>query len=248
MLRYMSPRLLLALGLLPLAGAAHAQTARDLTEISMDLHQAANSSSRLDRLNREMYDDPVSWLIYENQAGVLVTAQGQRVRVPALRYNPALHLVEARDSTGKKLWNMESLQGFEFGSGPARRQFRVLPVRNRGVDRDFVEVLTDDPKGQLVIAAEHIFVHEDEQRHPVLKTLIKPAVNQVVYDALVGYNTLPPTPLKPIGPLREKTVLRLFGNHSSQMATYARQNALNYESLADVLRMANHYNELVSKQ
>ena len=243
----MSHRFLLALGLLALAGPAQAQTARDLTEISMDLYQAANSTTRMDRINREMYDDPVSWLIYENQPGVLYTAKGQRVRVPALRYNPALHLVEARDSTGKQLWNPETLSGFEFGSGTGRRQFRVLPVRNRDVNKDFVEVLTADPKGQLMLGAEHVFIHEDQQLHPVLKTVIKPAVNQVVYDAVVGYNTLPPTPLRPIGTLREKTVLRLFGSYAGQVAAYARQNHLNYEALADVLRMANYYNELVSK-
>ena len=242
----MTSRFLLAFGLLALAGAAHAQTARDLTEISMDLHQAAMSTARMERLNREMFDQPVTWLEYDARPGTLITTTGKRLPVKALRYNVALHVVEARDSTGKRLWGPDGLRGFEFGNGPGRRQFQSLPVRNRDVNQDFVEVLTVDADGQLILGAEHAFVHEDEQLHPVLKTVLKPAVNQVVYDVVSAPVTQPQTPLRPLT-LGRKQVLKVFGNRERELEIYALKNNLNYEALADVLKMANYYNELTKR-
>lgn len=222
-----------------LAGPVAAQTKRDVYDIGVELAQQATSPTRHSALRREWYELPATWVQYTPVPGVLLTQAGQRFRVTELRYNAALHLLEARDSTGKHLWAPQELRGFEFNDGHTDRRFLAQPVRNRHADHDFVELLSAEPGGPLIVAAQHIFLHKDEVRDPVLRTVVTPAVNQLVYDLVWATPNSPYRSLQ----LKEKLVLRLFGNQAPAMAAYARQQKLRYEELSDVLQLVNYYNQ-----
>jgi hypothetical protein len=219
-----------------LAGPAAAQTKRDVYDISVELDQRANSPTRNTALGRELYELPITWVQHTPVPGVLTALSGQRFRVSELRYNAALHLLEARDSTGRHLWAPQELRAFEFNDGHTGRRFLAQRVRNRHADYDFVELLSAEPGGPLIVAAQHIFLHKDEVRDPVLRTVVTPAVNQLVYDLVwatpnSSYHSLQ---------LKEKIVLRLFGHQAPAIAAYARQQKLSYEDLTDVLNMVNY--------
>jgi hypothetical protein len=229
----------LVCGLVLVANPAPAQTARDLYDLTNDLRQQATSASRLASQNRALFELEQTWLMPTPVPGVLTIATGQRRRASALRYNVALHLVEAQDSTGWHVWDAVELRGFEVGMGRARRQFIAQDVRNRYAHRDFIELLSAEPTGPLIVGAQHVFHHEEELRDPVLRVVTRPAVNQVVYELVWGISNAPYRTLQ----LKEKLVLRLFGNSAGDVAAYARQEQLRYEDLNDVLRMVNYYNQ-----
>jgi hypothetical protein len=221
-----------------LSTPAVAQTKRDLYDIGVELDQQATSPTRNAAMGRELYAQPGTWVQYTPVQGVLTSLVGQRFRVTELRYNAALHLLEARDSTGKHLWTPRELRGFEFNDGHTERRFLAQYVRNRHADYDFVELLSAEPGGPLIVAAQHIFLHKDEVRDPVLRTIITPPINQLVYDLVWAT----PNSQYRSFQLTEKLVLRLFGHQAGAIAAYARQQQLHYEKLPDVLRMVDYYN------
>ncbi|GAA3974253.1 hypothetical protein [Hymenobacter antarcticus] len=232
----------LGLGLALLASPARAQTGRDLYDISAALYLNANSPNALARRAKELTESPDSYLVSIDQPGTLVLANQRRVRVPALRYNVALNLLEAQDSTGSHLWPPGSLDGFYLGRGPDARHFRSSYVRDGGRVLTFVEMLTADA-APLRLGVRHTYHHTDLELHPVLRTEVRKALTEINQTVLAGPGNGSAEPLRPLT-LNERSVLRLFGTRAPQVAQFAARENLAYTDLAQVLRMVKHYNSL----
>ena len=228
--------------MLALAAPAHAQAARDLTEIGLDLYNQANSPGALERMHKDLVNAPEAYLVSTEQPGELVLASKRRYRVPALKYNVALHLLEVRDSTGSHVWPPGSLDGFYMGRGADTRHFRSFLVRNGSTKKDFVEVLTVDEAPPLVLAVQHYYLHEDAQLDPILRTETRKARTEIGQAVVAGPGMLPKEPLRVVG-LNQRDVLRLFGTRAPQVAAYAAQEHLSYTDLTQVLRMVEYYNQ-----
>ena len=102
---------LLLAGLL-LSSAAHGQAQRDLSDIGLEIYQRANAPDALARMRKDLANAPEAYLERVELPGTLILLDKRRVRVPALKYNVALHLLEVRDSTGSHVWPPGSLDGF----------------------------------------------------------------------------------------------------------------------------------------
>lgn len=237
---------LLGLGCAALAGPARAQTARDLSEIGVDLYQRANAPDALARMRKDLANAPEAYLVALDQPGTLVLPDRRRVRVPAARYNVALHLLEARDSTGSHVWPPGSLHGFYLGRGPEARHFRTYAVRDGSTKTDFVEVLTVDDDCPLVLALQHRYVHEDAVLDPVLRTETRRARTEIGQVVVAGPGARPGEPLRPV-PLTERAVLRLFGPQAAAVQAFAAKERLGYTDLAQVLRLVEYYNQRLIK-
>jgi len=236
----------LALVLALLAGSARAQTARDLTDIGLALYQEANSPNALERLHKDLVNAPAAYLVAIDQPGALVLLTKRRIRVPALKYNVALHLLEAQDSTGSHVWPPGSLDGFYVGVGSAARHFRSYTVRNGSTKTDFVEVLTAADNSPLVLAVQHVYLHEDAEIDPVLRTETKKARTEMGEVILAGIGPLPKEPLRPLA-LTPRGVLRLFGTRAAEVEVFAAKEHFRFTDLDQVLRMVEYYNRMVVK-
>jgi hypothetical protein len=214
---------------------------RDLGELALGLYQQANSPGALERMRKDLINAPEAYLVSIDQPGVLVLPSKRRVRVPALKYNVALHLLEVRDSTGRHVWPPGSLDGFYMGQGTNTRHFRTFMVRNSGTERNFVEVLTADDNAFLILAVLHHYVHDDAVLDPVLHTQARPARTEIGQVILAGSAATPQEPLRPVS-LNRKEVSRLFGTRAAQVEAYAAKEHLSYADLGHVLRMAEYYN------
>jgi hypothetical protein len=217
---------------------------RDLYDIGVRLYQEANSPEALARRNRDLVMSPTAFLIPIVQPGTLELINRRRVRVPGLRYNVALRLLEVQDSTGSHVWPPGSLRGFYIGRGPDARHFRTYLVRNGTQKRDFVEVLTVDDDSPIVLAVQHSYLHEAEQRDPVLRTVTRPERSEIGQEILAGSGNLPNEPLRVVT-LNERNVLRLFGERAAKVQGFAQKENLQYTDLTQVLRMVEYYNQLV---
>ncbi|MBF9223832.1 hypothetical protein [Hymenobacter ruricola] len=221
---------------------AQAQTDRDLVDLRMDLYQRANSPDALERMRKDLINAPEAYLVSVEQPGALVLGNKRRVRVPALRYNVALHLLEVRDSTGSHVWPPGSLDGFYMGQGNDTRHFRSFVVRNSSTKLDFVEVLTRDDDAFLILAVLHHYVHEDAQLDPILRTETRPARTEIGQVVVAGSGAKPQEPLRAVA-LNKREVSRLFGTRAAQVDAYAAKEHLSYTDLAQVLRMVEYYNQ-----
>lgn len=233
---------------LPLAlgwGTAAAQTARDLTDISLELYQQANSPRALERMRQDLVNAPEAYLVAIDQPGTLVLASLRRLRVPALKYNVALHLLEARDSTGSHVWPPGSLAGFEVGRGSDARRFRSYPVRVGSTRTEFVEVLTAD-NSPLVLGLLHSYVHQDAELDPVLRTVKRKEVTEIQQVVVAGAGPGPREPLREL-PLNQRAIARLFGSRAAEVDAFATKENLRYTDLAQVLRLVEYYNRPASK-
>ncbi|MBD2723170.1 hypothetical protein [Hymenobacter armeniacus] len=230
--------LLVAVGL---AAPARAQSQPDLGDIGLQLYQRANSPGALERMRKDLINAPEAYLVSVEQPGVLVLPNKRRVRVPAMRYNVALHLLEARDSTGSHVWPPGSLDGFYLGQGADARHFRTYMVRDGSTRREFVEVLTRDDNAFLVLAVLHHYVHDDAQYDPVLQTQTRPARTEIGQVVVAGPGIKPQEPLRAVS-LNQREVPRLFGTRAPQVEAYAAKEHLSYTDLAQVLRMVEYYN------
>ena len=238
------PNLCLGLGLLAFpAVPAQAQAARDLYDISTALYQNANSPNALARRQKELAESPDAYLVAIDQPGTLVLANKRRRAVPALRYNVALNLLEAQDSTGRHLWPPGSLDGFYLGRDPDARHFRSCLVRDGGRLLTFVEVLTATDTAPLVLGVQHTYRHTDAEIHPVLRTETKKKLTEITQTVVAGPGGDGNQELRPLT-LNERAVLRLFGPRAPQVAQYAARENLGYTDLAQVLRMVEYYNSL----
>lgn len=239
---------LICLLLLASAGPALAQsqTGRGVMEISMDLYQRANSPDALKRLNPELVKAPEAHIERIPVPGTLVTNDGKRFRVNGLSYNVALQLLEAVDSTGSHVWPPGSLNGFYLGRGNDARHFRSYQVRDGGVKRDFVEVLTVDNDSPIVLAVQHHYVHEDVVLDPVLRNVKVPERTIITQNVLSGSGNMPNEPLRMLS-LKQRDVLKLFGDRAAKVAAFAAKESLSYTDLTQVLRMVEYYNQVVSK-
>ncbi|WP_210513991.1 hypothetical protein [Hymenobacter terricola] len=229
-----------------LTPAAHAQTQRDLTEIGMDLYQRANSPDALERMHKDLVNAPEAYVVAVDQPGTLVLPSKRRIRVPAIKYNVALHLVEARDSTGSHVWPPGSLDGFYMGQGADARHFRTYLVRNGSTKKDFVEVLTPVDDSPVVLGLQHVYIHEDAQLDPVLHTETRKARTEIGQVVLVGAGATPQEPLRPLQ-LNQKSVTRLFVPLASQVDAYATKEHLGYTDLGQVLHLVEYYNRNLAK-
>ena len=225
-----------------LAPTAQAQTARDLTEIGMDLYQRANAPDALVRMHKELINAPEAYVVSIDQPGALVLLDKRSVRVPALKYNVALHLLEVRDSTGSHVWPPGSLDGFYLGRGGDARHFRSYTVRDGTTQKDFVEMLTRTDSSPIVLGLRHIYMHEEAQLDPVLRTETKKARTEIGQVVVAGTGTAPQEPLRPLT-LNQRGVMRLFGVQAAAVAAYATKEHLGYADLSQVLRMVEYYNQ-----
>ena len=177
----------------------------------------------------------------------MVLPDKRRVRVPALRYNVALRLLEAQDSTGRHVWPPGSLDGFYLGRGPDARHFRSYAVRDGSTRTDCVEVLTVDDDSPLVLAVWHAYVHTDAEVDPILRTETRKARTEIGQTVLAGMGQPAPATLRPLA-LNQRSLERLFGTHAAAVAAFARQEQLRYTDLAQAMRMMEYYNQkLVSR-
>lgn len=238
--------LLAGLTLFALQARGQAQTGRELGEIGMDLYQRANSPSALERMHRDLINAPDAYLVALDQPGVLVLPSKRRVRVPVMKYNVALHLLEARDSTGSHVWPPGSLDGFYLGRGSDVRHFRTYGVRDGSVKQNFVEVLTVDDDSPLVLGVLHEYHHEDAQFDPVLHTMTKPARTEIGQVVVAGPGQAPREPLRRLL-LNRRNVLQLFGGQATNIETYAAKEHLSYTDLSQVMRMVEFYNQKLAK-
>lgn len=225
---------------------AQAQTQRDITDIGISLYQKANSPDALQRLNPSLVKAPEAHIERIPVPGTLVTTDGKRFRVSGLSYNVALQLLEAQDSTGSHVWPPGSLDGFYLGRGSDARHFRTYAVRDGGVKRDFVEVLTVDKDSPVVLAVQHHYVHEDAVLDPILKNVKIPERTLITQNVIAGSGNMPNEPLRIIQ-LKQRDVLKLFGGFAPQVAAFAAKENLSYTDLAQVLRMVEYYNQKVAK-
>lgn len=227
------------------AAPARAQTARDLTDIGLTLYQQANSPGALERLRQDLLNAPEAYVARIAQPGTLVLLTKRRVRVPALKYNAARHLLEVQDSTGRHVWPPGSLDGFYLGQGAGARHFRSYAVRG-STKTDFVEVLTANDDSPIVLAVQHVYFHEDAEINPVLRTETRKARTEIGQVVLAGPGTLPPEPLRPLA-LSQRGITRLFGSRAAQIDAYAAKESLGYTDLAQVLRLVEYYNQQAAK-
>ena len=234
----------LAAGLL-LAASAQAQTARDLSDIGIALYQEANSPKALERMRKDLINAPEAYVVSVDQPGTLVLLTKRRVRVPAMKYNVALHLLEVRDSTGSHVWPPGSIDGFYMGRGVDARHFRTFGVRDSGLKQDFVEVLTAADDSPLVLAVQHVYVHDDAQVNPILRNETRAARTEIGQVVLAG-REVPVRELRPLV-LSQRNVLRLFGSLATEIALYATAQHLGYTDLAQVLRLVEYYNQRMTK-
>jgi hypothetical protein len=239
---YLLTGLALAISSLLMPARAQPTYSRDLGEVALGLYQQANSPGALERMRKDLVKAPEAYLVNLDQPGVLVLPNKRRVRVPAMKYNVALHLLEVRDSTGSHVWPPGSLDGFYLGKGADARHFRSLLVRNGGTERNFVEVLTADDNAFLMLAVLHHYVHDDAVLDPVLHSEVRPARTEIGQVVLAGPSVTPQEPLRPIS-LNRREVSRLFGTRAAQVDAYAAQEHLSYTDLAQVLRMVEYYNQ-----
>jgi hypothetical protein len=239
----------LALGLaiaLGSATVAQAQTARDLTDIGMDIYREANSPDALLKYNKALAMSPLAYVVPMPQPGMLVLPNNRRIRVPSLRYNVAVGVVEATDSTGAHVWPPGSLREFYIGRGGNARHFRTATVRNGNTKRDFVEVLTSAENSPVILALQHAFIHEDAVMDPVLHTEKRKERNEIGQTVLYGNGNLPKEPLRPLV-MNRKSVLKLFGDKAAQVDAYATKEKLDLTDLGQVLRAVEYYNLVASK-
>lgn len=234
---------LLALLLLAISLTGHAQAVRDLYDIGATIYLNANSPRALERHQKELTESPDAYLVAIDQPGTLVLLDKRRVRVPAIRYNVALNLVEARDSTGSHVWPPGSLAGFYLGRGSEARHFRGYYVRDSGRSLTFVEILTAADNAPLVLGVRHTYHHTDMQLHPVLRTEVKKDLTEINQTVVAGAGSGLADDLRPVA-LTERAVSRLFGARAPQVAAYAAREHLAYTDLAQVLRLVEYYNKL----
>ena len=230
-----------------LASSAHAQIQRDLSEIGLDLFQRANAPDALARMRKDLVNAPEAYLERVEQAGALVLLDKRRVRVPALQYNVALHLLEVRDSTGSHVWPPGSLDGFYLGQGSEARHFRSRLVRNGSTKLDFVEVLTQSDTSPLALAVQHSYFHEAAQRDPILRTETRPERNEIGQTVLAGTDLVAKEPLRAVS-LTQKSVSPLFGTRAPEVEAWAANQGLRHSDLGQVLRMVEYYNKISFKQ
>jgi hypothetical protein len=226
---------------------AAAQPSGELTYIGMGLFQRANSPDALARYNRELLLAPEAFLVPVAQPGTLELVGTRRVRVPAMRYNVAMDLLETTDSTGTHVWPPGSLLGFTIGQGAGARRFSTALVRNGGTKRDFVEVLTAPGSGPLLLAFQHNYVHVEAEIHPILRMETRKARTEIGQTVVAGLSGASPEPLRPLA-LNRKSVLRLFGTRAAEVDLYALKEQLDYADLNHVLRLFEYYNQLSTKQ
>lgn len=237
-----------AAALMLLAGRAQAQMqyGRDVIDLSMDIYQRANAPDALAKMRKDLIKAPEAYLVSVDQPGTLVLADMRRVRIPAMKYNVALHLLEVRDSTGSHVWPPGSLNGFYLGQGSEARHFRSLPVRNGSTKTDFVEVLTNPDNSPIVLGVQHQYVHEDAQLDPILRTETKAARTEIGQVVVAGIGPLPNEPLRVVS-LNQRSVSKLFGTRAPEVEAWALQQHLGYTDLGQVLRMVEYYNRLFIK-
>ncbi|MDQ2772701.1 MAG: hypothetical protein M3Y54_19620 [Bacteroidota bacterium] len=241
-LRVLPPLLLVATLLLPAIGRA--QAARDLSDYALMLYNQANSPGALERRRKDLVNAPEAYLVAIEQPGMLLLPDERRVRVPAMRYNVALRLLEVRDSTGFHVWPPGSLAGFYLGRGAEARHFRSLKVRTEGQPLDFVEVLTAADNAPLVLAVQHRYIHDEPLLDPVLRTETRPGRTLIAQRVVAGPGSLS-EPLREL-PLSQRYVGRLFGAHTAAVAAYAEREHLGPTDLAQVLRQVEYYNQLAA--
>ncbi|GAB3586297.1 hypothetical protein [Hymenobacter daeguensis] len=239
------PLLSLAAALLLTTSAAKAQmqSGRDVIDLSMDIYQRANSPDALAKMRKDLVNAPEAYLVSMDQPGTLVLMDKRRIRVPALKFNVALHLLEARDSTGSHVWPPGSLDGFYMGRGDDARHFRSLMVRVGSTKMDFVEVLTPNDNSPLILGLQHRYLHEDAQLDPILRTETKAARTEIGQVIVAGPNpaTQSKEPLRELS-LNEKSVTRLFVPFAADVQAYAAKQHLSYTTLPDVLHLVEYFN------
>lgn len=235
--------LTVAAALTLLAGRAQAQmqAGRDVIELSRDLYLQANAPDALIKMRKDLVNAPEAYLISIEQPGTLVLADKRRVRVPAMKFNVALRLLEVRDSTGSHVWPPGSLDGFYLGKGPDARHFRSLLARVGSTRLEFIEVLTPTDDSPLVLGLKHQYLHEDAQVDPVLRTETKAARTEIGQIIVVGPGGNPKEPLRELT-LNQRNVVRLFGSNAAMVEAYAAKEHLGYTNLPDVLHLVEYYN------
>jgi hypothetical protein len=226
-----------------LTTAAHAQAQRDLTEIGIDLYQRANAPDALAKMRKDLVNAPEAYLVSVDQPGTLVLLDKRRLRIPAMKYNVALHLLEVRDSTGSHVWPPGSLDGFYLGRGADARHFRSLSVRVGSTKTDFVEVLTPNDNSPLILGLQHRYLHEDAQTDPVLRTETKAARTEIGQVIVAGPSQASQSkePLRELS-LNEKSVTKLFVPFAADVQAYAAKQHLGYTTLPDVLHLVEYFN------
>ncbi len=243
-----------ALTLLATAPLARAQTGQnlsdlnDLTNLSTNLYLQANTPEAMARMRKDLAAAPEAYVVSGAMPGVLAAANGRRYRVASLRYNVALRLLEATDSTGSHVWPPGSLDGFYLGQNSEARHFRTYQVRLGSTQPDFVEVLTARPNPPLVLALAHRYLHEDAEIDPILRTEKRAARSAVGQSIVAGPGT--PNSKEPLRELTltQKNVLKLFGPEAAAVAAYALRQNLGYTDLGQVLQMFVFFNQLAEKK
>ena len=243
-----------SLVLLALPCLAHAQSGQllsdlnDLTNMASTVYQRANTPEAIARMRKELTNAPEAYVVGIDMPGTLVTPDLRRYQVRALKYNVALRLLEATDSTGSHVWPPGSLDGFYLGQAREARHFRTYAVRLGSTQPDFVEVLTAQPNPPLVLALAHRYLHEDAEIDPILRTEKRAARTVIGQNIVAGPGT--PTSKEPLRELTltQKNVLKLFGPEAAAVAAYAVRQKLGYTDLGQVLQLFDFYNQLVAKK
>ncbi len=227
-------------------GGASSALMNAYTEIGNAVYLQANTPEALARMRKDLVAAPEAYLISVPQSGALLLNPVRHVKVTKARYNVALRLLEATDSTGSHVWPPGSLYGFELGGpGGDVRHFRTHLVRTGSTRLEFVEKLTLSEAPPVLLALQHNYLHEDAVLDPVLHTekmAARTVIGQVV---LAGPGTDPKAPLRELT-LSEKNVLKLFGDKAASVKEYAAKQHLTYVGLEDVLKLVEYYNQRVA--
>ena len=241
-LRFSLPLLLLTLSLARFGRAQQpaAFSAPEVRAMATGYYSAYEYRRIIDRAAltpEQAYFDP-AW-----QAGTLLTADGRKVPVPALRYNMALRLVEVRDAeaaSGLSILPPGSIQGFVLGpeGKPGSHTFVARAEAHAANVRLFLELLNVGPLQLLLLHK----VDEHDSNWSAVNN-VETRTSSVGRSALLFVGAADRPTVTTLLPKR-KSVEKLFGPQAPQVAEYAARQNLSYEQVPDLVWMVDYFNQL----
>ncbi|MEJ7663606.1 MAG: hypothetical protein WKG07_30730 [Hymenobacter sp.] len=110
-------------------------------------------------------------------------------------------------------------------------------------------MLTVDDDSPIVLALQHTYVHEAEERDPILRTVKRAERTEHGAGSAGRLTATCPTSRSGWLPSIQRNVLRLSGERAAKIdSAYATKEDLRYTDLTQVLRMVEYYNQPEAKQ
>ncbi|QNH62503.1 hypothetical protein [Hymenobacter sediminicola] len=189
------------------------------------------------------YGQKQSW-----HAGTIQQLDGQTSPVSGLRYNLKLQWLEAQDAAapdGIKVYTGGTLKGFTLipAAGQVPLQFREVKYRSlrSGSGRGMLQVL--NTTGAIHLLARHVYVEHGPQMNLALNTEMRPAYQT---QTTTLYAIQPEKPDVAVELTPDRSIMRLFKKHASEMEQQIKAMGWRYDKLEDVVKMVELYNTIAS--